>query len=222
MATTTRATELQRLFQNMKTAVGGDWEAVLLENARSVSSPLATRMLLQMGLGKDTNTPFRVLENACGAGILPPLLQQTTKPDIFAQSSIVCSDFSEQVVDLAKRRIESEGWPNTEAAKVDAQVWTHLHPTFFLASQLTDEQNIGFADGSFTHVATNLGFHVVPDSEVALNGNDPDQFSSRQPKLTRHRGDPHTQTRRSPGLHDLPPRGRLVPRSQGGVCVVSL
>ena len=34
-------------------------------------------------------------------------------------------------------------------------------------------QNTGFADGAFTHVATNLGMHVMPDSEAALNGENP-------------------------------------------------
>ncbi len=32
------------------------------------------------------------------------------------------------------------------------------------------KQKTGLADSSFTHVATNIGFHVVPDSEAALSG----------------------------------------------------
>ncbi|KAK4151020.1 S-adenosyl-L-methionine-dependent methyltransferase [Chaetomidium leptoderma] len=149
-AAASRATELHKLFHNFKGALGSGWEDVILENARRVSTPLAVRLLSQMGVDKDTNTPFKLLENACGAGVVAPVLQQTVKPEVLKQSSIVCGDFSDQVIGLAKRRMESEGWINTEVTKVDAQ-------------------KIPFADGAFTHVATNIGFHVVPDSEAALN-----------------------------------------------------
>ena len=123
MATTSRTTaELQKLYQNLKTAGGSAWETTLLENARSVSSPLATRMLNQMGLGANTTAPFKLFENACGVGVVAPLLKRIVKPEVLGQSSILCGDFSEQAVDFAKRRSESEGWVNTEVAKVDAQV----------------------------------------------------------------------------------------------------
>lgn len=39
--------------------------------------------------------------------------------------------------------------------------------------RLTGKQKNGLPDRSFTHVATNIGFHVVPDSEAALNGTQP-------------------------------------------------
>ncbi len=123
MATTARTTaELQKLYQNLKTAGGSAWEATLFENARSVSSPLATRMLSQMGIGADTTAPFKLFENAGGVGVVAPLLTRIIKPDVMKQSSILCGDFSEQAVNFAKRRSESEGWVNTEVEKVDAQV----------------------------------------------------------------------------------------------------
>ncbi|KAJ4289416.1 hypothetical protein N0V88_006896 [Collariella sp. IMI 366227] len=147
---TSRAHELQKLYKNLKTAAGNAWEETLLENAHSVSAPLALVMLEQMGLNQDTTTPFTLLENACGAGVVAPLLQQTIKPEVLKQSSIICGDFSEQVVGLAQKRIETEGWVNTEAMQIDAQ------------------EN-GLPTGAFTHVATNIGFHVVSDSEAALN-----------------------------------------------------
>ncbi|KAG7287433.1 hypothetical protein NEMBOFW57_006944 [Staphylotrichum longicolle] len=150
MSTATQASELHRIYQSVQTAADNAWEDVLLENSRSVSTPLATRMLSQMGLGKDTNTPFRLLENACGAGVVAPLLQQIIRPEVLKQSSILCGDFSDPLVRLARKRIESEGWVNTKATKIDAQ-------------------KTGLADGAFTHVATNIGFHVVPNSEAALN-----------------------------------------------------
>ncbi|KAK4044119.1 hypothetical protein C8A01DRAFT_43050 [Parachaetomium inaequale] len=149
-AAATRQAEAQKFFSNYKRAGGSEWEHALLDNARRVSEPLATKMLDQMGLTENTNTPFKVLENACGVGVVAPVLQRITKPEVMKQSSILCGDFSEQALGMAKQRIESEGWVNTEARVIDAQ-------------------KNGLDDGAFTHVATNIGFHVVPDSEAALN-----------------------------------------------------
>lgn len=120
--TATREAVLQKYFNNLEANAGSAWEELLLSSASRVSMPLATRMLSQMGFDNETLTPFKILENACGVGVVAPILQQIIKPGILQQSSIVCGDFSEEVVGLAKKRIESEGWVNTEATKVDAQV----------------------------------------------------------------------------------------------------
>ncbi|KAK4233019.1 S-adenosyl-L-methionine-dependent methyltransferase [Achaetomium macrosporum] len=144
------AAALNNFYQNIKSGGGSASENAILENAQRVSTPLATMMLSQMGLGNDTNVPFKLLENACGVGVVAPVLQRTIEPEVLKQSSILCGDFSDQAIDLVKKRITSEGWLNTEASRVDAQ-------------------KTGLADGAFTHVATNIGFHVVPDSEAALH-----------------------------------------------------
>jgi hypothetical protein len=138
-AAATRASELQRYFNNLEATAGSGWEGLLLSNAYRVSMPLATRMLSQMGLGNETKAPFRLLENACGVGVVAPILQKVIKPDALRQSSIVCGDFSEEVVGLAKKRVVYEAWVNTEATKVDAQVRSPI--LFFLgrlAHKMTD------------------------------------------------------------------------------------
>ncbi len=187
MNTASRASELDKLYQTIyqdtKNATGSTWENTVMDNARTVSTPLAIRMLVQMGLGEDTTTPFKLLENACGAGVVAPLLQQIIKPDVLKQSSILCGDFSDQAVELAKKRIETGGWVNTKAATVDAQVRPSsgsIGLDFLSYSQMG--QKTGLADGSFTHVATNIGFHVVPDSEAALSGKP--ASSSRSESIT--------------------------------------
>jgi hypothetical protein len=121
-AAATRQAEIAKFFTNNKRAGGAEWENALLDNARRVSEPLAAKMLDQMGLTENTNTPFKLLENACGVGVVAPVLQRTIKPEVMKQSSILCGDFSEQALALAKQRIESEGWVNTEARVIDAQV----------------------------------------------------------------------------------------------------
>ncbi|AEO60937.1 methyltransferase-like protein [Thermothelomyces thermophilus ATCC 42464] len=142
-----RTKELHKFFNEIKSH--GTTE-LFLDNARRVSAPLAARLLKQMGLGEHTSTPFKLFENACGVGVVAPLLQQLIKPDVLKSSSILCGDFSEQVVEVARQRNESEGWVNTEVRKIDGQ-------------------RTGLDDGAFTHVATSIGFHVIPDSEAALN-----------------------------------------------------
>jgi hypothetical protein len=58
-------------------------------------------------------------------------LQQIIKPNVLAQSSILCGDFSEAAIELAKRRLKSEGWVNTEVAQIDAQVCSAIGPADF-------------------------------------------------------------------------------------------
>lgn len=146
-----RATELSKLFQKYhKTGGAVSWEDVLLDNANRVSTPLAQEMLAQMGLSKDTIAPFKMFENACGGGVVAPVLQKMIRPEVLKESSILCGDFSAQAVGIVKRRIEAGGWVNTTAETVDSQ-------------------KTGFAAGQFTHVTTNIGYHIMPDSETALN-----------------------------------------------------
>lgn len=123
MTNTTRtAKELHKLFNNFRTLGGSALEQVFLDNAQRVSGPLALAMVAQMGLTEHTTTPFTLLENACGVGVVAPILQQIVKPELLGESKIVCGDFSEQVVGLAKQRLEREKWVNTEVKQVDAQV----------------------------------------------------------------------------------------------------
>ncbi|KAL2256018.1 hypothetical protein VTK26DRAFT_2334 [Humicola hyalothermophila] len=54
------------------------WERALLHNARHVSTPLALRLLRQMGVGGSSSNssdakPIRLFENTCGVGVQDPL-----------------------------------------------------------------------------------------------------------------------------------------------------
>ncbi|KAK4671539.1 hypothetical protein QC764_606750 [Podospora pseudoanserina] len=150
------AKELSKLFETIdKTASSAtaSWEDVLLDNARRVSTPLVIQMLTQMGIdlyGTKSVAPFRLFENACGAGVVAPVLQRTIKPDVLAKSSILCGDFSTPCIGLIEKRIKEEGWVNTEVERIDAQ-------------------KTKLPSASFDYVTTNIGFHVVPDSEAALD-----------------------------------------------------
>ncbi|KAK0671612.1 putative methylase [Cercophora samala] len=156
-ATLKAARELSKLFETInKAACSGSttsWEDVLLDNARRVSTPLAIQMLTQMGIdlyGNKPVAPFRLFENACGVGVVASVLQRTIKPDVLANSSILCGDFSTPCVGLVEKRIKEEGWVNTEVKRIDAQ-------------------KMELKTASFDYVTTNIGFHVIPDSEAALD-----------------------------------------------------
>jgi len=118
--------KLQAFFKDIKGTIGDNWVDILLENARRVSAPLAAQMLDQLGLDANTTTPFKLLDNGCGIGVVASELQSRIKPDVLRQSSIVCGDFSQPVVEAVQKRIKEEGWVNTEANTIDAQV---RHPS---------------------------------------------------------------------------------------------
>jgi len=96
-------------------------------NAERISAPLVVRMLKQIGLTADTNQPFRLVDNGCGAGVVAAELQRLIRPEVMKESSVLCGDFPESMVELVQERIKGEGWVNTRAERIDAQVsgvWT--------------------------------------------------------------------------------------------------
>lgn len=99
----------------------GDQQS-LLEAVDAITAPLARNMLHKIGLDETTTTPFKLLEIGCGMGVLAPNLNQTVPKNVMEKSSVLCTDFSEALVTTVKRRIENEGWVNTDARVVDAQV----------------------------------------------------------------------------------------------------
>ena len=126
---------LHNLFKNYPASFSSgadEWEAFLLESLDQISTPLAAKMLAQIGLlggGDDTEKnanadvkPFTLLDNGCGFGVVAPLLQRSVDPDVLSRSKIVSADYSEKLVEFVRRRIEREGWVSTEAKVLDAQV----------------------------------------------------------------------------------------------------
>lgn len=102
------------------------WERALLHNAKHVSTPLALRLLKQMGLDHSHDKPVKLFENTCGIGVVAPALQQVLRPGVLGTSKVLCGDFSEKAVGFARRRAETEGWGRggmeVKVERVDAQV----------------------------------------------------------------------------------------------------
>lgn len=121
--TTMTQANQERVLQDIFKTAGADAlsEPRMLDFVDTVSGPLAARMLAQTGLAKATE-PFRLLDNGAGLGVVAAEIQKTVDKEVLAKSSIVSADFSESAVEFVKQRIEKEGWLNTEARVVDAQV----------------------------------------------------------------------------------------------------
>ncbi|KAK0636467.1 hypothetical protein B0T17DRAFT_613194 [Bombardia bombarda] len=181
MSSTKGAAELQRFFTK---ALADPKRDALLDGARRICAPLAARMLTQAGIGAETTTPFKLFDNACGPGVVASELQRLIKPAVLQQqSSILCGDFSPQLVELVQQRAEHEGWVKTETKQIDAQVCdtrgSRTHPVPSLVSSpfhISDpgpgsdqEQRPCLCNIHPSHVTTNIGFHVIPDSKAALD-----------------------------------------------------
>lgn len=106
-----------------------EWQAFLLKTMQYISSPLARNMLTKIGLDASTAEPFTLLDHGCGLGVIAPVLMETVPHKVLEESSIVCADFSEKLVESVQNRIEREGWVNCEARVVDAQVSFVLRST---------------------------------------------------------------------------------------------
>lgn len=126
----------------LQAADGEEGQQFLLESLKSISAPLAAKMLSQISLGANTTEPFNLLEQGCGMGVVVPLLNETVPKEVLERSSVLCGDFSGPLVEVVKQRIEKEGWVNTRAGVVDAQVCFVCYP-LYRRGNVTDRERGG-------------------------------------------------------------------------------
>lgn len=98
-------------------------EPRVLEFVGTVCAPLAARMLSQIGLDERTTNPFKLLDNGAGLGPVASEVQKRISRQVLSRSNVISADFSESTVHFVEKRIEKEGWINTQAMVVDAQVY---------------------------------------------------------------------------------------------------
>ncbi|PSR82867.1 hypothetical protein BD289DRAFT_294128 [Coniella lustricola] len=111
--------------------------------------------------GQSTIKPFKLLDHGCSLGVVAPVLMETVPREVLRESSVLCADVSEPLVDAVRVRSEEEGWVNTQARVLDAQ-------------------DTGLPSESFTHVVSSLCFHLIPDSKAALKA----MFQATTPRPT--------------------------------------
>ncbi|KAI9675017.1 MAG: hypothetical protein M1817_001423 [Caeruleum heppii] len=129
--------------------------------AETITGPYALALLKQAGFSTSSSTagtappisnppgPLKVLDNACGTGVVTATIYNTVPKEDREGMKIVCGDFSEAMVGYVADRIRDEGWDGAEAKVVDAS-------------------KTGLADEAFTHVITNFGVMLMPDPDVVM------------------------------------------------------
>ncbi|KAF8198822.1 S-adenosyl-L-methionine-dependent methyltransferase [Mycena galopus ATCC 62051] len=103
-------------------------------------------MLVQTGLLPTPPKDAKVLDNACGAGVVTSLLFSTIGKT--NNIHVVCGDLEEYMVNTTAERIKKNGW-NADASVADAQA-------------------LPFPENHFTHNVMNFGIQLIPDPALAM------------------------------------------------------
>lgn len=96
-------------------------EQEMITVSRRVMRKLAAPMVAQMKITERTG-PVRLLDNACGSGLFTQEVLDVLSSEVVDQSTFLCMDSSQGMVDLVKKRVAVEGWKNVEAQTANAMV----------------------------------------------------------------------------------------------------
>jgi SAM-dependent methyltransferase len=108
----------------------------------------ALALLQQTSLLPSPPSSARILDNACGAGVIVKrLFEHLSHAD--ASFQLTCGDVDGTMENLTAELIAEKQWPNVSVGRIDA------HAT-------------GFPDGSFSHVLMNFGPQLMRDAVRAL------------------------------------------------------
>ncbi|KAJ5128193.1 hypothetical protein N7448_001910 [Penicillium atrosanguineum] len=109
-----------------------------------------TKDLIQMsGLTESTLRPLKVLDLACGTGVVCDDLHEVLDSQLHDTWELTCGDISTELTAHVKRKILEKGWKNTSATIMDAQ-------------------DTKLPSGYYTHVFVALAFTSFPDTQAAL------------------------------------------------------
>lgn len=96
-------------------------EQEMITTSRRVMRHLVRPMVVQMGITEKTG-PISLLDNACGSGLFTQEVQDMLSQEVVEKSRFTCTDNSEGMVSLVRKRVELEGWKNVEAKTANAMV----------------------------------------------------------------------------------------------------
>lgn len=75
-----------------------------------------------MGISENVTTPVKFLDSACGSGVLTDAVQKILSKDVLDKSTFLMADVGDGMLNVAKKRLGTEGWVNAEIKKLDATV----------------------------------------------------------------------------------------------------
>ncbi|RFN50554.1 coq5 family [Fusarium flagelliforme] len=137
---------LQNLYANKDK---GNFEEQMIYVSKTLMPRLIRSLPPQMGISQDMTTPVKFLDSACGTGVLTDAVQKTLSKDVLDKSTFLLADAGDGMLNVAKKRLGTEGWINAEIKKLDAT-------------------NTGLEDNSFTHVGLGLALHLIPKPDAVL------------------------------------------------------
>nr|AOC84391.1 OxaG [Penicillium oxalicum] len=109
-----------------------------------------TRDLIELsGLLESELSPLKLLDLACGTGVVSERLHEMLASKAPASWELICGDISAELTGHVKRKIIEEGWTNSSARVMDAQ-------------------NTELATAELTHVFAALAWTSFPDTYAAL------------------------------------------------------
>jgi ubiquinone/menaquinone biosynthesis C-methylase UbiE len=116
--------------------------------AESTTGVPALAMLKQTGLLPSPPSQAKILDNACGSGVVAKRFfknMATSEPDF----KLLCGDLDQTMVNMTSDSIKEKGWKNVTVDRIDAHAAC-------------------FTDGEFSHVLMNFGPQLMSDAEEAL------------------------------------------------------
>ncbi|KAK9776738.1 putative S-adenosyl-L-methionine-dependent methyltransferase [Seiridium cardinale] len=129
-----------------------------LKDSEAIMARPAALLLSQAGIDALTTKPLKLLDNACGTGVVGSQLQRIVNKSVLGRSSILCGDVNQSFLNILRRRVHKEDWISIKVETIDAQ-----------DSKLQKD--------SFTHVTISHGMHVIPKPDMVLE----DTFRILQP-----------------------------------------
>jgi len=110
---------LQNLYANKDK---GNFEEQMIYVSKTLMPRLIRSLPPQMGISENTTTPVKLLDSACGTGVLTDAVQKTLSKDVLEKSDFLLADAGDGMLNVAKKRLGTEGWINAEIKKLDATV----------------------------------------------------------------------------------------------------
>lgn len=118
--------ELGKMFKTFSSDFDNEQLDKFIKDSERIMRRPAEMLLKQAGLDASTNTPFALLDHACGTGPIAAHLQASVDKGVLSRGKMLCADISANLVDTLKRRAEKHKWVNVETAILDAQVYCRL------------------------------------------------------------------------------------------------
>lgn len=99
------------------------------KNAEAITGPFAKILVQQAGLlDASVFSQLTILDSACGTGVVAAAVHASLDVSTKKRMKLTCGDFSEPMLQAVRERIQENGWTNTEARLVNAQVLPNDNP----------------------------------------------------------------------------------------------